>query len=62
MNSDFEAMREHDEIESEMADPEEPDSWQRAAEPHPGTEATDADFADQHVPVDDSPFDEDESW
>ena len=52
---------EHDEAGSDVADPEEPSAWQRAAEPHPGTEAADADFADQRVPVDDSPFDEDES-
>ena len=61
MNSDFEATREHDEVDSEVADPEEPASWQHGVERHTGTEATDADFADEYEGVDDLPFDDDES-
>jgi len=58
MSNDFEIVRDHDEADIDCIDPEEPASWIPDASPVSG-EVDDADWAEQQVPIDDSPFDVD---
>ena len=61
MTNDFETVRDDDEPELNRADLEEPDTWMPETASPASAEVDDADWADQQVPVDDSPFDEDGS-
>ena len=58
MSNDFEVGREHDVVESDRPDPEEPSTW-LVAEVRPDAEVDDVDWTDQHSAVEDLLSEED---